>query len=290
MLKIFHEFKNSLKNAAVEDTVDLFVFRPIAFALVKLIYPLPISPNQISLLSILTGIAGGILFACGTHDSFMYGGLLYLLAHILDCCDGMVARLKKNGSFIGRIIDGFADYITAFAVYIGINIGLYKLDFKFFMPHWIMLAVSGFFMIVHSIIVDYYRREFMAHALNIADSTQADRAKFSAELKRLNREKGEYFAKLMIWVYLGYSQIQLFREKEEKRFDPHIYYRKNRLLLTLWSGIASPTHILIIAISAILFRPEIIFYYSAAAANAWLIGLVIIQTRTNKKIALKSSD
>lgn len=142
-------------------------------------------------------------------------------------------------------------------------------------------------MIVHSIIVDYYRREFMAHALNIVNSTQADRAQFAAELKRLNREKGKYFAKLMIWVYLGYSQIQLIQKKEEIKFDPHTYYHKNRLLLTLWSGIAAPTHILIVAISAILFRPEIIFYYSVAAANAWLIGLLIIQTRINKKIAPK---
>jgi phosphatidylglycerophosphate synthase len=287
MLKLFREFKNSLKDTSVEDVMDLFIFRPIAFILVKLIYRLPVTPNQLSILAILSGIVSGVFFALGSPRSFVYAGFFYALAHIFDCCDGMIARLKKNGTFIGRIVDGFADYTTTTAVFVGFNIGLYRAGFEFFVTPWILVASSGFCMIVHSIVVDYYRSEFMAHALKKVNSTQAERELFGAELKKLNREKGKYFSKLVIWVYLGYSRIQLFTKKEKTEYDPDTYYRSNRLLLSLWSWIASPTYVAVVIISAILFRPVVLFYYSLIAGNIWMIVLLIFQMRTNKKIAKK---
>ncbi len=45
------------------------------------------------------------------------------LYNIIDCSDGQLARLKKNGTHTGRIIDGSADYITAAFVFIGLGIG-----------------------------------------------------------------------------------------------------------------------------------------------------------------------
>ncbi|MCK5057021.1 MAG: CDP-alcohol phosphatidyltransferase family protein [Candidatus Aminicenantes bacterium] len=289
MHKLFKEFKESLKDASVEDTMDLFVFRPIAFIIVKLIYHLPVTPNQLSIMAILTGIVSGFFFAFGTPSSFLYAGLFYALAHIFDCCDGMIARLKKNGTFIGRIIDGFADYTTTTAVFVGFNLGLYRANFDFLVTPWILVAATGFCMIVHNIIIDYYRSEFMAHALNIVNSTQADRERFRAELKELNREKGRYFSKLVIWVYLGYSQIQLIKKKEKIAYDPDTYYRANRLLIFLWGWLASPTYVAVMIISAILFRPVIIFYYSLIAGNIWMFVLLIFQIRTNKKIAGKTT-
>lgn len=287
MQKLFHEFRKSLKDKSVEDTMDLIVFRPIAFIIVKLIYPLPITPNQLSILAILSGIASGVVFAFGSPTAFFYAGLLFALAHIFDCTDGMIARLKKNGTFIGRIVDGFADYTTTTAVFIGMNLGLYRANFDFFVTPWILLAATGFCMIVHSIVVDYYRSEFMAHALNIVNSTEAERERFKTELKKLNQKKGHYFPKLMILLYLGYSQIQLFKKKEKVEYDRDTYYRKNRLLYSLWSWIASPTYVAVIIISAILFRPVILFYYSLIFGNIWMIVLLIYQVRTNKKIAKK---
>ena len=288
MQKLFREFKNSLKDASVEDMMDLFVFRPIAFIIVKLIYRLPVTPNQLSILAILSGIVSGVFFALGTPKSFVYAGLFYALAHIFDCCDGMIARLKKNGTFIGRIIDGFADYATTTAVYIGFNLGLYKAGFEFFITPWILVASTGFCMIVHSLVVDYYRSEFMAHALDIVNSTHEDRDQFKAELKKLNQKKGRYFSKLVIWVYLGYSRIQLFTKKEKVEYDADTYYRSNRLLISLWSWIAAPTYVAVVIIAAIVFRPTILFYYSLIVGNTWMFILLFFQVRTNNKIAKKA--
>ena len=97
----FIEFKQSLKNFWAEELIDLALFRPLAFLLVKILAPLPITPNQISLAAMICGIAGGCAFAGGSRRLFIIGGLLYGFSTILDCCDGMIARLKKNGPLRG---------------------------------------------------------------------------------------------------------------------------------------------------------------------------------------------
>ena len=126
-MSIVSDYKASLKNTQVEEILDLLIFRPLAFLLVKVLYHTSLTPNQISLLAMLTGIISGYFFAQGTQTDFLIGGLLYSLSNVIDCCDGMIARLKKNGSSVGRIVDGVVDYIVSIAVYVGLAIGMGKM-------------------------------------------------------------------------------------------------------------------------------------------------------------------
>lgn len=284
MRKLFHDFKASLKDISVEEPVDLFLFRPVAFVIVQLIRPLPVTPNQISILSVLAGISGAIFFSRGTPNGFLVGGLCYALAHTLDCCDGMVARLKGSGTLTGRIIDGVADYTSGIAVLIGGAVGIYKAGFHYAIPTWTLLSTAALCMIVHAIVVDYYKSEFMAHGLGMVNSIQEEMERFSREMEKLKQGRGRYIDKLMIWLYLGYSRIQLIRSKEKKEYDRQVYYAKNKLLLHLWMWIGMAAHISVIIMAGIFFKPEIFFYYSLGAANIWMLVLLVIQIRVNKKI------
>lgn len=285
MGKIAEQFNALLKHRSVEEFVDLYLFRPIAFIIVKLIGRTPITPNQISLLSITTGIISGFFLARGTPIGFFYGGLFYGVSHVLDCCDGMVARLKGNGSLIGRIIDGFADYTSATAMFIGLITGLLKADLHFIVHPWVLVIASSISTIIHAMVVDYYKSEFLAHGLDQVHSTLDDRERFSAEFERLKGKKGKYIFKFMIWLYLGYSHLQLFRNKVRIDYDQATYYRKNKLLLRLWTWIGIATHIFVLVVAAFLYKPGIFFYYTLVGANIWMVVLLIIQVRVNKKIA-----
>ena len=59
---LLQQYKASIKDISIEQPLHLYFFRPIAFVFVKLFYPFPLTPNQISFLSMTTGIAGGIFF------------------------------------------------------------------------------------------------------------------------------------------------------------------------------------------------------------------------------------
>lgn len=287
MNKLFQEYKRLLKGTGVEEVFDLFLFRPFAFILVKLIYRLPVTPNQLSLLSIITAILSAIFFSLGNSKNFVIAGLLYGLTRIIDCSDGMIARLKKNGTLTGRIVDGTVDYVNTILIYTGLGIGLSKASFKFPVSSWILVIFAAICMGLHSGIIDYYRSEFMSHALSNKNSPLEDKELFSTELKKIKHKKGKFFDKLLIRFYLVYLDIQVTKQSKKRKYNQKTYYEANKLLLYFWTLVGSSTYIFVLMVASILYKPGIFFFYVLIAANIWATLLWIIQIKTNKKIVIK---
>lgn len=295
--QMFKDYKKSIKHAIFDETLTLYILRPIAFIFVKMFYPTSITPNQISLMTTIVGIISGYFFSRGDVVSFAIAGSLYFFSIVLDCVDGMIARLKNSGTPVGRIIDGVSDYIVGISVYIGMGIGfgkgLINIDFLPF-NYWWFIAIAAISHVVHAMLVDYYRAEFMAHGLGKQTSTWEEKEKFAAELSKIKHQKGKLFEKILIAVYLGYSHLQLFKmdinmdAKEE--YNRLTYFRSNKLLIRLWFWIGPTAGAFIIIISAFLYRPIIFFAFTIGLANIYMIILWIIQIKTNKKILIKNKN
>lgn len=291
MLKrIIEEYRISLKDTAVEEVVDLILFRPIAFVLVKAMYPFPISPNQISVLSMLAGIVSGVFYAFGNRQGFLLGGLFYGFAHVLDCCDGMIARLKNGGTPIGRIVDGWTDYVTGTAVYIGLLIGLFNSSLSLPTSPWILMIPAALGLILHSMVVDYYRLEFLAHALGKATSIREDMETFSQHLEQLKKEKSHYLEILLLTFYVGYTKIQVKHAKPAKKYPRDEYYFANKRLVFLWNWIGAATHIFVLMVASVLYEPSIFFFYILGLANVWMVVMGLIQIKTNRQIVINPSQ
>jgi len=291
--QMFKEYRKSIKHAVFDETLTLYILRPIAFIFVKLFYPTSITPNQVSLMTTITGIISAYFFSRGDAVSFVIAGSLYFFALVLDCVDGMIARLKNNGTAVGRIIDGVSDYIVGTTVYIGMGIGFGKgyIDLEFLpFSYWWFLAIAAVSHIVHAMLVDYYRAEFMAHGLGKQTSTWEEKKKFTDELNKIKNQKNKLFEKVLIALYLGYSRLQLFKMKEQELYDSKSYFKSNQLLIRLWFWIGPTASAFVIMISAFLFRPIIFFVFTIGFANLYMIILWIIQVKTNKKILIKNKN
>lgn len=98
------------------------------------------SPTGMSVISFLTGLASGALFALGWP---LIGGLLAQLASILDGCDGEIARLTGRVSKRGGIIDAMLDRVADAAIIAGLS--LYALCLgqppSWLRPYWPALPV-----------------------------------------------------------------------------------------------------------------------------------------------------
>lgn len=80
---------------------------------------LGLSPNQISLLSLIFGLACAISYLGG---EFFLGSTLLLISAILDLIDGSVARKKGTQTKFGAVVDWIIDkYVDSFAL---LGIGL----------------------------------------------------------------------------------------------------------------------------------------------------------------------
>jgi archaetidylinositol phosphate synthase len=78
-----------------------------------------ITPNQISLLSLLLGIGAMLLFAL---RSFPSGSLLLLASAVLDLVDGHVSRIQNSGTRFGAVFDWIVDkYVDTLAL-LGVGI------------------------------------------------------------------------------------------------------------------------------------------------------------------------
>jgi archaetidylinositol phosphate synthase len=83
---------------------------PLADFFIKL----GITPNQISLLSLLFGIGCAVLYI---RESFLLGSILLFISAILDLVDGSVARKLQKESSFGAVIDWIIDkYVDAFVL------------------------------------------------------------------------------------------------------------------------------------------------------------------------------
>jgi hypothetical protein len=164
-MSLFQEYKNSLKKIEVEELFDLYFYRPLAFLLVKAIYSTNITPNQLTVISMIFGILGGICYSFGSYKAFIAGAVLYLTYNVVDCSDGQLARMKKNGTTVGRILDGVADYVVSVALYFGIAFG-YANNSSDPLLWWFLTTAAGISNAVQSGLLDYYRTRYLDYVLD----------------------------------------------------------------------------------------------------------------------------
>lgn len=70
-----------------------------------------ITPNQITIFSLLFRIGSGLFFLGGTKGGLAAGAVCYYFAYVLDCVDGCVARITGRTSEFGRYLDHLSDLV-----------------------------------------------------------------------------------------------------------------------------------------------------------------------------------
>jgi len=106
--------------------INVWINRPLAWPIVKALKPTKVTPNQLSVTSFIIGVMGAVCFAMGNPAWFIAGGILAELSSIVDCADGMLARVKDLGTEYGKYLDIFLDRIAEFLLIGSIGFGLYR--------------------------------------------------------------------------------------------------------------------------------------------------------------------
>lgn len=94
----------------------------LARILVRPLARTPITPNQVTLISLIAGLGAAALIALGGTWAH-WGAGLFILAAWLDHFDGELARLTGRTSEFGHYFDHVAALVTYCALFVGIGIG-----------------------------------------------------------------------------------------------------------------------------------------------------------------------
>ena len=163
-MKFWEGYWKSLKPLEVEEPIDVWVHRPLAYLLARAALPLPVSPNAITMVSIALGLVSAYAMIAVFPQHLALAGAALFSSAVFDCADGQLARLRGTSSAFGRMLDGVADLVVSTAAVGG---GTYILFREFDPPHWrgalaVALAlctiITGSF---HTSSYDHYKNVFL---------------------------------------------------------------------------------------------------------------------------------
>ena len=272
-MSFFSDYNKALKDPQVEELVDLYLFRPPAYVCAKLFFPFPITPNHITFMGLILGWSSAYFFFQGFY---VWGGIFFGLYAVLDNCDGMIARMKKNGSDIGKIIDGVVDYLVNIAVFIAIGISLVKDGFSSSGYVWALVVGTGICNGIHSGLFDNY----LSMYLDTKDGVLPEKKIEEVEIS------DSFFRIISLYVFKLYSKLQGSGRNNHLYLDEG-FRSRNIKLLKMWGLIGPSTHILFLLLSAILNRFDILFFYTLIFANIWMVLMFAVQSFFNKQFENK---
>ena len=151
--------KTDLKNAErflclklkkdTDGPVSRILNRPISLRISKVLLKTGITPNQISVLSFIIGLAGASLFFFGEYFYLILGGIIVHIHSIVDGCDGEIARLKLRRTKYGGYLDSFLDRYVDAVIILGLTYGYWSISGDS------MIWIMGFAAIIGSFINTY---------------------------------------------------------------------------------------------------------------------------------------
>lgn len=96
----------------------------MANILIKPLARTPVTPNQMTTVTLLLALAGAAMLAMGRVDLANWGVTLFVLARFMDHFDGELARMKQMTSRFGYYYDYVVGGLSYSALFLGIGIGL----------------------------------------------------------------------------------------------------------------------------------------------------------------------
>jgi hypothetical protein len=126
MTRSFMEtYRASVKSDLSDELANTYLQRPVAGVVTYAASLLPVTPNQVTLVSTLCGVAGGLTLMTQS-PSLTAAAALFYAKDILDSVDGQLARATRQFSRRGRFWDSLGDFIVNVALFAGVGTALVR--------------------------------------------------------------------------------------------------------------------------------------------------------------------
>lgn len=207
------EMRSTYKSMDTEEKWDIWVVRPIGFIEASICRKLHIHPNAITIVSILFGAASGYFFIPGNVEMVLIGALLLFFANTLDSADGQLARMTKQYTMLGRVLDGFAGDVWFFSIYMYLMFRMKVMLVPFTTVEWgwwaiVLGLVCGIvFHSTQSTIADYYRNVHLHFLEGNGHSELVRSSDLTARRKAITSWRG-WFEWMWLFFYASYTRKQ----------------------------------------------------------------------------------
>jgi len=294
-------YQSTLKSSDTEEPLDLWIYRPLGFYTALLAAKCHITPNMITIASIIIGAAAGVLFYFNDLALNIIGMILLVTANLFDSADGQLARLTDNKTKLGRILDGVAGNIWFVIIYVAIllrtlNTGFYGLTDA---SLWLIVAAAGFFHVQQAASSDYYRNIHL-YFMNRGRGGEFDNSRqVNAELKSISFWK-EPVRKIMMWTYRNYTRQQEMLTPCFQRFIAMVnkaypngdlpeglcntFREQSKPLMKYTNILQFNTRVTALFVCLLIKQPFLYFFFDLIVLNAIMLYMIGRHERMCKKM------
>ncbi|MDZ7343273.1 MAG: CDP-alcohol phosphatidyltransferase family protein [candidate division KSB1 bacterium] len=290
----------TLKPRDIEEGIDLRFFRPLGFAITRMLARTKIRPTDVTVASLVIGAGAGHLLYYENLWINLAGMIGFVIADLLDSVDGQLARLKCTRSHFGRTLDGVAGAVIFTSIYFHLALRLFHAGASPLI--FFLAAVALASQAMQNSIADYYRNAYVAYGLRgpkgDLDSTEALRRQYN-EIK----QSGSMMQKLLLRLYINYTARQEFLTPQFQRlrqllakasldeqrlaeFAGH-YRRLNRPLLKHYSWLATNLRMLIVFGLIFVNQSVWYFWFNVIVLNAFMALLIWLHERHSRRLMLE---
>ena len=270
-----NDFKSTLKSLDTEEHIDIYFYRRIGFAEAKLAEKLGITPNAITIASIFIGVAAGICFYPTNLWVNIAGLLLLILANSFDSADGQLARMTKQYSQLGRILDGMAGDFWFISIYVCICLRTNQ-TMPWFADHswvvWTLAVAAGVCHAFQAAMADYYRQ---MHLQVVNGKSELEDSSVLSE----KRAQARGLQKIIMSLYVGYTHCQealtANAQKLRRRGPLPAEFRQKSLPLMKWANVLTFNwRSITIAVTLLLGFPWVYFACELVLGNIILAYMI----------------
>jgi phosphatidylglycerophosphate synthase len=133
-----------------------FVARPLAAVVIVPLARTRVTPNQVTLATLVVFLAGAVLMALGRSWGALVAGTAILeISYVLDCADGQLARLKGTSSPVGAHLDFLMDELKAFTLVAAVAVRLWQPAHDW---RWLLEGLLGLVVVAGAISLTTFMR------------------------------------------------------------------------------------------------------------------------------------
>ncbi len=194
--------EKALFRSLIKDTegfMSRFVERRISLAISRRLVNTSITPNQITLISILIGLLGAWFISIERGLWQITGSVLFLIHSIVDGCDGEIARIKFMESRLGGILDFWGDNIVHAAVFAAIGIEWWRRTGSALPLFLSSTAVVGTFLCALLIYISTMRKKTGQGPMYTSVSSSDKKARLVKIADFLSRRDFIYLVVILAW-------------------------------------------------------------------------------------------
>lgn len=291
--------KRPKRPREMQDSLNFYLYHPLAWRLAKLLSHTPLTPNMVSVfggsLVVMAGVvyfnmdSTGGTWALGWPWGALLGMVLHMSWHVVDGADGDLARLTGKSSPIGEMVDGVCDYVSHIVVYVLLAFVLTRQIGAG--PAWAWTLAAGVSHIVQSNHVEVQRRfyQYWTYGVPWLNNSRGNGAGILGS--------GSVFARLLEPIAQGYLYLAAGMTPHARTIDNAVgdamaaqdsgrlgsiraeVARRQKPLLNFLKLLGPNPRAIVLGLAMIAGSPVWYFFYQAVALNVLLAISVILHNR-----------